>query len=340
MKVMKVVIRADASAEIGSGHLMRCLTLAGELVKKEMQVTFLCHQLPQHLVRQILAGGHHLNRLKEPWPAVLPNDGTDLLIIDHYQAHHDWQQAMRHQAKQIMVIDDLAERRHGCDLLLNQNAHATIGQYYHLVPRECTLLLGPEYALLRPEFYHLAAQNKARNTLQRILVAVGGTDPHHLTEHILQGLDGSPWEIDVVMGTSSPRQRVVESLCRKHQGRWTLHIQTQHMAQLMLTADLAIGAGGSSHWERCLLGLPALVVTVAENQVASTRLLHQQGACRWLGDADKLEAGAIRNAVDELAHSPQHLQQMSRTATEIVPGGGGTQKVVKAIQALLAANNV
>lgn len=338
MKTAQVAIRADASAEIGSGHLVRCLSLANELTKAGMHITFLCYELPQHFTDQIQADGHQLTLLSEPWPVALPSGGIDLLIIDHYGADQEWQLTMRRQAKKIMVIDDLMDRGHNCDLLLNQNLHAAAAPYQNLVPLHCSLFLGLEYALLRPEFYQLAPERTIRSSLQRLLVAVGGSNPQHLDERILHELDNCPWAVDVVLGATSPQSRAIESLCRKHQGRWTLHIQTQRMAQLMTQADLAIGAGGSSHWERCLLGLPALVVTVAENQRESTRLLHGREACWWLGDLDSLHPGAIRDAVDELAHNPQRLVQMSQVAAEIVPRNGGTQKVAEAIQSVLDAD--
>ena len=340
MNPTKIAIRTDASVDLGSGHVTRCLTLANELNRAGMQVTFLCEQLPQHLAVQIQADGHQLTLLTEPWPSVLPSGGVDLLIIDHYQCDLDWQQTMRHQAKKNMVIDDLADRYFDCDLLLNQNIHALAATYQQKVPESCILLLGPENSLLRPDFYRLAPQRRVRNRLQRILVAFGGSDSHHLTERILEELVDCPWEIDVVLGADSPRQEAVESLCRKHQQHWTLHIQTEQMAQLKANADLAIGAGGSSHWERCLLGLPALVITVAANQKESTRLLHERGACQWLGDVDTLAPGAVRHAVEKLAHNPQQLEQMSRIAAEVVPQNGGTRKVVEAIQFLFAADAI
>ncbi|MFO7812816.1 MAG: UDP-2,4-diacetamido-2,4,6-trideoxy-beta-L-altropyranose hydrolase [Pelovirga sp.] len=337
---LSVAIRTDASAEIGSGHLMRCLTLASELAKAGMHITFLCYKLAEHLTDQIQAAGLQLALLSEPWPVDLPNGGADLLIIDHYGADRDWQQVMRQQAKKIMVIDDLADRYHDCDLLLNQNLHAAETRYREKVPENCTLLLGSRYTLLRPEFYHLRPDTHTRSSLKRLLLCFGGSDPRQLTEHILRELVDCPWAIDVVLGAASPQQGAIESLCFKHQGRWTLHIQTAAMATLIAHADLAIGAGGSSHWERCLLGLPALVVTVADNQRESTRLLHERGACWWLGDVDSLPPGAIRNAVNQLAHNPQRLEQMSRVAAGVVPQDGGTRKVVKAIQSMLAADAI
>lgn len=337
---MRVLIRTDASVPIGSGHLMRCITLADQLCSAGIEVTFACYDDLDGSAAQILDNRYRIIRLDEPQPDTLPGGSADLLIVDHYGIDHIWHQAMRPFVKHLMVIDDLANRPLNCDLLLNQNIHASAATYRPLVPEHCITLLGPRYTLLRPEFCHLAPHTQTRSSLKRLLLCFGGSDPCHLTETALKELADSPMMIDVVIGAGNNRNRAIKTLCHANQKRWTLHVQTTAMATLMAHADLAIGAGGSSHWERCLLGLPALVVTVADNQVESTRLLHEQGACQWLGNADDLRAGTIRHAVEQLMHNPQRLQQMSRIATEVVPQDGGTPKIVKAIQALLAADNV
>lgn len=340
MKSVRVVIRTDASLSVGSGHLMRCLTLADHLCSSRMEVTFACYDTADGSAAQILDNRYRMIRLDDPQPGTLPGGNADLLIVDHYGLDRSWHQVMRTFARHIMVIDDLADRPLDCDLLLNQNIHADPTAYRHLLPEGCITLLGTRYSLLRPEFYQLAPHTQARCSLKRLLLCFGGSDPCHLTETAMKEMVDSPMMIDVVIGADNKRYSAIKSLCDANQDRWTLHIQTDAMATLMALADLAIGAGGSSHWERCLLGLPALVVTVADNQIESTRLLHEQRACWWLGDADDLPAGTIRHAVEKLTHEPQHLQQMSRIASEVVPQNGGTQKVVKTIHSMLAADNI
>ena len=334
----RILIRTDASVLIGSGHLMRCLTLADQLCSAGAEVAFACYDDLDGSAAQIIGKRYPLIRLDDPQPGTLPGGTADLLIVDHYGIDHLWHQAMRPFVKHIMVIDDLANRPLDCNLLLNQNIHAGAVTYRRLVPDHCRTLLGPGYTLLRPEFYHLAPHTRTRSSLKRLLLCFGGSDPCHLTEVVLHELADNPLMIDVVIGAGNNRHHAIKALCDANPERWTLHIQTAAMATLMAHADLAIGAGGSSHWERCLLGLPALVVTVADNQVESTRLLHEQGACQWLGDASTLSPGAIRHAIEELAHNPQRLEQMSHMAAEVVPQDGGTRKVVEAIQSMLAAD--
>lgn len=337
---MRVAIRADASVTIGSGHVMRCLTLAEALRREGAEVLFLCREVPGHLGEVIRRRGFDLAWVEdEGEPAGrlgMAIDGLDLLIVDHYALDREWEQACRSATKAILVIDDLADRPHDCDLLLDQNLLPNLeSRYQGLAPEGCRLLLGPAYALLRDEFYAAKATAQERNQVKRLLIFFGGGDPDNLTGRALRELENLAVTADVVIGASNPHRRELEALCRENFDRWTLHVQTDRMAELMARADLALGAGGSTHWERCLLGLPALVVTVADNQVEATRMLHDKGACCWLGNAESLLPGAFRQAIVDLKNHPQKLTAMSRAASEIVPHDSGTDRVIEAVNSLL-----
>lgn len=339
---MRVAIRADASVALGSGHVMRCLTLAQALRRQGAQVLFLCRRLPGHLGEEIRQQGFEVRWLgagSAPGEQqVHRGRPLDLLVVDHYGLDRRWEKAMRPCARAILVIDDLADRGHACDLLLDQNLLPDLQHRYQgLLPPGCRQLLGPRYALLREDFYRESSRPRLRRDLRRLLVFFGGSDPANLTGRALRELAETALGADVVIGAGNPHRADIQALCDGNQGRWSLHVQTERMAELMAGADLALGAGGSSHWERCVLGLPALVVTVADNQVATTRLLHEQGACWWLGDKDSLPEGSFRQALDTLRRQPEMLIAMSGAARKLVPVDGGTRCVVNAVMERLGA---
>ncbi|MBK1719494.1 UDP-2,4-diacetamido-2,4,6-trideoxy-beta-L-altropyranose hydrolase [Thiocystis violacea] len=354
--MMKVAIRADASLWLGSGHVMRCLTLAEALRARGAEARFLTRDQPGHLGAEICAQGHDCSLLPPAVTVPVPRSeqvdwlgvsieaeltdcaqalgtaGFDWLIVDHYGLDRRWESAMRPWTQRLMVIDDLADRPHDCDLLLDQNlVDEAETRYRELIPSGCHLLTGPTHALIRPSFHALASETEERTRLDRLLIFFGGTDPFDLTTMALDDLDGRALSADVVLGAGNPHRERIERMCQDSGGRWTLHVQTHRMAELMANADLALGAGGSTHWERCLMGLPALVVTVAANQIATTQRLHEHGACRWLGDAERLGRGALGSAIDDLQHAPMSLNAMSRAAQAVIPATeeGGSARVAR-----------
>lgn len=289
---MRAVIRADASPGIGSGHLMRCLSLAGALAARGAQVRFICRALPDHLARAISAAGHSLCELalaalpgdeapQAAWPhahqaadadatkAALDGWGADWLVVDHYGLDRTWEAAMRATAGRLMAIDDLG-RSHECDLLLDANMHHdAAARYAASAARISTLLLGPEFALLRPEFAR-AREGLARRggPVRRLLVFMGGMDSGNATGHVLQAVArlGAPQPLlDVVIGASHPARDAIEAFCASRPGS-QCHVQTTGMAALLARCDLAVGAGGVATWERCCLGVPTVALAVAENQ--------------------------------------------------------------------------
>jgi UDP-2,4-diacetamido-2,4,6-trideoxy-beta-L-altropyranose hydrolase len=342
---MQIVFRVDASASIGHGHVMRCLTLADTLRKKGASVRFLCREETGHAIPLIqkkdfevcvlFPGDAPLSPAEDAKDCLkLLNQHTDLLIVDHYQLDAAWERNMRTAAKWIMVIDDLANRPHDCDLLLDQNLlpDATV-RYQEKVPEHCRQLLGTNYVLLEPVYQKTSRQCAVRQTLQNILVFFGGGDAGNMTCRALRELEESDASIDVVIGNAHPYPDEVRELCSAN--GWQLHVQTRRMAELIAKADLAIGAGGTSHWERTLLGLPSIVIAIAENQYATSEMLAERGACRYLGPADTLPDGAIRSAVESFRTTPSSLHTMSQAAFDVVPDGNGCYRVAEAIEGLL-----
>lgn len=340
---MKVVIRADASAGIGSGHVMRCLALADELSRQGAgQVAFLCRDLPGNLNQTILASGHRLT--------VLPNDETwtvsadalaclasiettsDWLIVDHYELDSVWESTLRQFVGRVFAIDDLG-RKHDCDLLLDQNLESAIHELYaERVPYGCKKLLGPRYALLRQQF-GAARVNRAKKDgpVRRVLVFFGGGDavgPLLMTLGALRQLGGSAVAVDVVLGRSD--RVAVENACRDMRGV-ALHDRVENMAHLMARADLAIGAGGSSTWERCCMGLPALTISLADNQDAIAGQAEKIGLSWHLGRVEHLTVEELGLAIGKLVDDAGARFRMSQSGLALVDGMG-TARVVQAMR--------
>ena len=310
---MKVAIRVDASSKIGSGHVMRCLSLAAKLQKEhDAQVYFVMRQLAGNLFSIVQDKGYSVLPLPaeqteeqltgyEKWLTVpveqdaketiaeLRTIGTvDLLVVDSYAIDVTWENTVRPYVKKIMVIDDLANREHDCDLLLDQNLYEDMHtRYNHLVPSHCQLYLGPKYALLRDEFYEARKTIRQRNgTIQNILVFYGGVDATNETMKALHALEkvrnADAVTVNVIVGANNPCKEKIERCCMTHTN-WHFYCQVSNMAEFMNQADLMLGAGGSTTWERCFLQLPALVTAVAENQIESCKYLEKCGIIEYLG---------------------------------------------------------
>ena len=291
---MRIAIRVDASGQIGTGHFMRCMTLANALQQPGAQTRFVNRHLPEHLRHMLDAKGHEfipLNSSSSETIAVdlphahwlgtsqhadeqdtiqaLSDQTWDWLVVDHYALDARWESVVRKITKNILVIDDIADRQHDCDVLLDQNFYTDMDTRYTVkVPAHCRLLLGPRYALLRDEFRQLRERvNPRTGPVKRILVFFGGVDVYNYTARAIEALayiGSHDLHVDVVIGAQHPCREQIEFKCVQH--GFICHVQTPRMAELMAAADLAIGAGGSASWERCCLGVPALIVASADNQ--------------------------------------------------------------------------
>jgi UDP-2,4-diacetamido-2,4,6-trideoxy-beta-L-altropyranose hydrolase len=291
---MNVAFRVDASSEIGTGHFIRCLTLADALKQCGWRIRFVSRRLSDQFKRMLSDREYDFSHIAHAEPGKIDQDlshahwlGTsqtqdamdtiealsdstwEWLIIDHYALDERWETMLRKSVGRIAVIDDLADRRHDCDVLLDQNLHADAARrYIGKLPGACRLLLGPQYALLRQEFRVARQSLKPRDgTVNRILICFGGVDVENYTSQAIEAIAGlrvSGLRADVVVGSGNQHGDQIGSQCVRH--GFSFHVQTSRVAELMAAADLAIGAGGMVIWERCCLGLPALAICVAENQ--------------------------------------------------------------------------
>jgi UDP-2,4-diacetamido-2,4,6-trideoxy-beta-L-altropyranose hydrolase len=317
---------------------MRCLTLAQMARVRGAQVVFISREGPGDLCDVIAARGFAVRRLPQRsgadavgWredaaecSAILDaHERTlDLLVVDHYLLDARWESALRSYTKRILVLDDLADRPHECDVLLDQNLHDTADDRYGtLVPPGTRVFVGPRFALLRPEFDSVRPRLRDRG-VGRTLVFLGGSDPTLETLKLVAAFrtlaDAAPFTTIVLGKQHAAPGAVVEAASHRQNLKIVTH--TDEMAQLTAEADLGVGTCGGAAWERCLLGLPALVVVTAENQRDDARILHSLGAVCNLGDAQDVStqtwAGEIRGLMD----SPRTLLSMSQAALRVMQG--------------------
>ncbi len=346
----QIVFRTDATFQIGSGHFMRCLTLAKELSLRGSRCTFITRNLPEFLRKALVANGFsHIELpihsglksadglMHSSWLGVsqsvdalevvqvMNNLRSDWLVVDHYSLDYRWEGIISELVKKILVIDDIADRRHDCDLLLDQNLYIDPSyRYKDKVPIDCKLLLGPKYSLLRKEFewLHKVAKPKI-GSVRKVVVFFGGVDKDNFTQvaiNALEQINNQDIEVDIVIGTQHPNREEIEKLCKSLQ--YTCHIQTENLAEIFAKADLGVGAGGSSSWERCCLALPTLQVSLAENQIAISDVLNQFGACLYLGKAEDISVEKLLEQIKFIIEDESKRSEMSKIAYSLVDGLG------------------
>lgn len=330
---MDTFIRVDASVEIGTGHVMRCLTLAHRLKKDGKQVTFICRGAKGECITLIEQQGFIVftlpscncslwNFVSKYWKKdayetieILKQYNVEKLIIDHYSIDIKWEQLVRPFVKSIMVIDDLANRNHDCDILLDQNFYLDMDTRYDgLVPSSAKMLLGPSHALLRDEFSQAKKHIKPFNgKVERLLIFFGGSDPTNETEKVLLAIKSIIEQyklvVDVVVGKSNPNKLKIKQICDEIQNTY-YHCQVNNIAELMAQADLAIGAGGVTTWERIFLKLPSIIIAVADNQNEISKATHYKGVCIYLGIYNEISTKDIRNALLRTIHSNNLINNM------------------------------
>jgi UDP-2,4-diacetamido-2,4,6-trideoxy-beta-L-altropyranose hydrolase len=348
---MKFVFRTDASIQIGTGHVMRCLTLADALTKKGHQCSFICREHDGNLIKQIRSKGHTVYTLPmttdseadlahrlwlgatqaqdaQACELILAHLQPDWLVVDHYAIDARWEIPLSIYCGKVMVIDDLADRQHNCQVLLDQTFGRTAEDYRLLVPADSVQLCGSNYTLLRPEFAELrnySLRRRLQPKLKNLLITMGGVDKDNITARVLNFLRASPLPTDckitVVLGATAPWQSDVQQRAQTMPLFTTVHVGVDNMAQLMADSDLAIGAGGASSWERCCLGLPTIMIVLAENQAAVAAGLSKIGAAHVV-ELNNLYVNSISDLMAEICKSTSDLMCMSQAASKIVDGRG------------------
>lgn len=344
---MKIAIRVDASEEIGTGHLMRCFCLATELISIAEDIRFISYQIPDYFCNLLNESGYSVvkidyelysneyqvrGKISDSVNQKLDSEATlnalscdekwDLLIVDHYQLDARWESDLRKVVDKIMVIDDLANRSHDCDVLLDQNFYNNLQtRYVGLVPEHCKCFLGPSYLLLRREFLVEKSKLRARNgSINRVLVFFGGSDPTNETQKVIDAIDllnASELQFDIVIGAANPRLNNFKSMQFNYENV-RFYFQVNNMAELIQKADLAIGAGGSAMWERCYLGIPSIITITAHNQKETTEAVASKHAIFLLGYSDAVEAKDYLRSINLLIRQPRTVREISSAALELV----------------------
>jgi UDP-2,4-diacetamido-2,4,6-trideoxy-beta-L-altropyranose hydrolase len=343
---MRVIIRVDASHLIGSGHVMRCLTLADKMKRIGYDVLFLCRDLPGNCYELIKHRGHNyhlltfssssrvqreilkewhgdtieaiprstrddgINEHYSTWlgvtqhqdaedvMALIQDQSFDACVVDHYALDYRWEQMIKPYVKHLLIIDDLATRRHDCAMLIDHNYYWNAPHRYdQLVPSTCIKLLGPDYALVNTQFYEIGKARAPKTKLERVLVFLGGVDIRNDTQRVVDALLSSTLkscQIDVVLGIANPHQHLIKRRYA-HNDSITLHVQPNDYPDLVAQADLAIGAGGVSALERLAARLPSIILCLAENQEQICQDMHAAGFSIYAKEGQDLIA--ILNAI-------------------------------------------
>jgi len=351
---MKVFFRVDASLKMGTGHVMRCLTLAQVLKENSANVEFICRKHEGNLIDKIHSSGfnvHELEMLEEievgnklahsHWLGatqkqdaddcigILKAEKSDWLIVDHYALDEQWQKRLKPYYEKLMVIDDLADRKHWCNILLDQTFGRQQEDYSALTPEGCELLLGSQYALLRPEFSKWRAyslERRSKPKFKQLLINMGGVDVHNVTENILEELKtcNLPNDINiiVVMGGLTPHLESVKSKVNALPYKTEVKVDVDNMAEIMANSDIAIGAAGSTTWERCCLGLPTIQVVIAENQNTIAKSLARNNAIKLLQDIKELS-----RTISDVTSWMTSVSDIARQISD----GSGVMRVVNVI---------
>lgn len=329
---------------------MRCLTLADRLKQHDIHIRFVSRHLLEHQQSSLTDKGYEFVLLDSKendmslddldhasWLGVSQEQDAaesvqalsdlmwDWIIVDHYALDHRWESTLRQNSKKILVIDDIADRQHDCDVLLDQNFYTDMKmRYIDKVPSFCQLLLGPKYALLRDEFRLLHKRVKPRcGSIKRVLVFFGGIDADNYTGHIIDLLSeiGIPdLSVDVVIGLQHPKREQIEAKCIQY--KFNCHVQTDKMAELMAAADFAIGAAGSTTWERCCLALPILTFSLAHNQIEIAKGIDVLGIGKYF-DSQFFDINKdLYKTVFNLINDKNKMKIFSEKAYSIVDGLG------------------
>lgn len=343
MGIGVLLIRADASPEIGTGHVMRCLALAQAWRDRGGRAVFFMAQstpaIRERLRREncdILSVDAIVGSVDDAGKTleVARQCGCEWLVLDGYRFDATYEAGVRGHGFRVLCMDDLGDRRHYADVILNPNLTASRLEYEH---RGSTseLLLGTKYSLLRREFWTWSDWNREIPLLARkILVTLGGSTPDDLALCVLEALHQVKNQIErvtFVLGASSEESKSLKQAAAKLEGKINFVWCATDMATLMAEADVAIAAAGATCWELCFMGLPALIVDVAANQTAEALELHRQAYAKYLGSVSALRPRRLAEELSELLRSQSLRQEISQRCRKLVDGRGA-ERVVDAMQ--------
>lgn len=355
---------------------MRCLTLADALRSQGVEATFVTRKHPGNLIQAITGSGYRVISLSSnpsqpygahPAPpphacwlaadwrsdaastrAALEKTGASWLVMDHYALDVHWQDAALLPGVSLLVLDDLADRPHCADVLLDQNLGRSAQDYTELLPANCDLRIGPVHALLRPEFARLRpAALSRRNTLSQpktLLVTLGGIDIDNSTSQVLDALAeisvAQELQVTVVMGVGAPNLDTVRARAETMKMSVDVVTGVSDMGERMMQADLCIGAVGSTAWERCALGLPTLQVVLADNQRNAAQAMAERGFSITLPEPNAEDFACELALGLEQLWETSHYRAMARATSMLTDGGGARWLAERLLEGMQGRENI
>jgi len=334
---MNLIIRADANVKIGIGHLMRCLALAQAWHAERGRAILLSHCESEALRQRVEKAGISFIPLDKPHPdssdlqrtlAMLEKLQADWLALDGYHFDTTYQQAIRATGYRLLVIDDIAHcPEYHADILLNQNINA--GKLTYMCDPDTRLLLGTRYVLLRPEFLEWRNwRREISGVAPKVLVALGGNDPDNVTIKVIQALQQvnvPGLEAKIVVGPVNPNLDTLLWAVQNSNSNLQLLTTVTNMPELLAWADVAVSAGGSTCWELAFMGVPCIVLVLAENQTKVAEGLDQAGIVINLGWFDRISESEIAGAVTSLLSANECRHRMSQEGQNLVDGLGSVR---------------
>jgi len=326
---LRIVIRADAGPSIGGGHAYRTAVLGERLQMQGAEVVYATRSESLTAVPSLESHGFRLLLLDSVAPFEEPIyikealGELDLFVLDHYHRGIEFERAVLPFSARLLVLDDLPTRQHACDFLLDQTLGRQAAEYRSLIPSDCVVMTGPRYALLRPQFSRArrAGRCRKRKSISRLLVMVGAGDISGVLNWTMDALSCLEVALDIDIVTASEAYSELDGKALG-KSRISIHRHVTDMASLIADADLAIGAAGSASWERCCLGLPALLFILAENQIDVCQALHESGAAVNLGHFPGVSREHFLGEVRKLLNSERLLSKLSEKAALLCDGRG------------------
>ena len=337
-----MLVRADASPKIGAGHVMRCLALAQAWQDAGGKAVFAMSQVIPAIEAKIrtencellcIPGGIGSQSDCKYTQGLGRQYLAEWVVLDGYCFDSKYRQDLKDAGFKLLVIDDLGFSDDYSDVILNQNLHAKQSMYPNR-HRDSMCLLGPRFALLRREFETgVSSEKPARSTGTRVLVMMGGTDPQNVSEKVVCALASLPagsLDVRLVVGSGNPHTDTFRCLC-SDKSNVQVVVNPSSVADLMLWADIAVSAAGSTVWELCGFGVPSILISTAENQVDGAQELARLGLSRYLGRCQDVSWPQLTQEVRDLLSSRERRESMSR-ATRALVDGRGAERAVNALQ--------
>jgi len=345
-----ICIRVDGSSEIGTGHVIRCLSLADELSHRGFKAIFCTRDYDSRLIEKIKSRGFVLSIIPETlsmeedvkqFTMLSKKHNADVVITDNYHFTDGYLKYLRQNLREVVSIDDIAETYFCSDILVNQNMYATKEIYHGKISNDTKLFLGPGYAILGSEFCSYHSLEKKSGTVKEVLITLGGVDLENQTLKVLRALDKveENFSVTVVLGVSNPHTEELVSFAESSHRIIRVLVNINNMAELMYNADMAISASGTTSWELCCIGVPTIMIALADNQRNVGKRLAEAGISINLGWFNDVSETMIQESVKSLINNQKLRVSMSGHGKALVDGNGAA-RIVNEIEMLIGSSMV